>query len=124
MGDANREFDLVLVAIVGPAPNSRMSLLATDKEKEDHARKQGTQWLQHRREIIGKDTVTREEGKWKVVLNDSPKKLVYDPSRPILVNRVKNNVYDRGSADDILARPLRNFFAIPDGCWRPWDPAS
>ena len=28
-------------AIKGPAPNSRMSLLATDKEKEDHARKQG-----------------------------------------------------------------------------------
>ena len=65
-------------AIKGPVPNSRMSLLATDKEKEDHARKQGAQWLQHRGEITGVDTVTREEGKWKVVLNDSPKKLVHD----------------------------------------------
>ena len=64
-------------AIKGPPPNSRMSLLATDKEKEDHARKQGAQWLQHRGEIIGNDTVTLEEGKSKVVLNDSPKKLVH-----------------------------------------------
>ena len=99
-----------------------MSLLATDEEKADHARKQGAQWLQHRGEITGIDSVTREKGKWKVVLNDSPKKLVHDPSRPILVNRVKKSVYDRGNvADDVLERPLRNFFVIPEGCWRPWD---
>ena len=62
------------------------------------------------------------EGKWKVVLNDSPKKLVHDPSRPILVDRVRKSVYDRGNvADDVLERPLRNFFVIPEGCWRPWD---
>ena len=34
---------------------------------------------------------------------------------------MKKNVYDRGSGDDVLERPLRNFFAIPDGSWRPWD---
>ena len=65
-------------AMKGPAPGSRMSLFATDEEKEDHSRRQGAQSLQHCGEITGVDSVTREEGKWKVVLNDSPKKLVHN----------------------------------------------
>ena len=100
-----------------------MSLLATDKEKEDHVRAAGGRWLEQQQTIDAVDLGTREKGKWKVISHDSPKKWVHDPTRPIRVNRTRESVYDRRSAatDDILERPLRNFFVIPEGCWRPWD---
>ena len=110
-------------AIKGPAPGSRMSLLATDKEKEDHVRAAGGKWLKQRQTIEAVDLTTRVKGKWKVVSHDSPKKWVHDPTRPIRVNRTRENVNDRRSAatDDILERPLRHYIAIPSDCYRPWD---
>ena len=54
---------------------------------------------------------------------DSPIDFVWDPTRPIRITLVRKNVYDRSnpSADDILERPLQNFFVVPDDCYRPWD---
>ena len=39
------------------------------------------------------------------------------------LTRAREHIYDRSTptTDEILDRPLRNFFAIPDGCYRPWD---
>ena len=58
-----------------------MSLLATDKEKEDHVRAAGDKWLQQQQTIDAVDLVAREKGKWKVISHDSPKKWVHDPTR-------------------------------------------
>ena len=43
--------------------------------------------------------------------------------RPIRVTIERRHTYDRSnpSADETLQRPLRNFFDVPDGCYRPWD---
>ena len=54
--------------IKGPSPGSRMSLLATDKEKEDHVRAAAGKWLEQQETIDAVDLVTREKGKWKVLL--------------------------------------------------------
>ena len=72
---------------------------------------------------MAKDPSTGEQGEYHVVLYDSPHWYVYDPTRPIRVTIERRHIYDRSnpSSDDILQRPLRNFFVVPDGCYRPWD---
>ena len=52
----------VVGATKGPAPGSRMSLLATDKEKEDHVRAAGGKWLGQQQTIEAVDLTTREKG--------------------------------------------------------------
>ena len=101
----------------------RGRLLATDAGKKAHARDAAVAWIQRRQIIKAIDPSTGEQGEYHAVLEDSPKWYVYDPTRPIRVTNVRTHVYDRSnpSSDEILQRPLRNFFVVPDGCYRPWD---
>ena len=98
-------------------------LLATDAEKETHAREAALAWIQRQPKIKATDPSTGEQGEYHVVLYDSPKWYVYDPTRPVMVTIGRTHVYDRSnpSSDELLERPLRNFFVVPDGCYRPWD---
>ena len=97
--------------------------LGTDAEKEAHAREAATAWIRKQQTIRVLDTNTRQTDNYHIVVNDSPIKYVWDETRPIRITRVAENVYDRSNptADEILERPLRNFFVVPENCYRPWD---
>ena len=100
-----------------------LPLLATDAEREQHVRDAANAWIRQQKKITAKDPLTGEEGEYHVVLYDSPMWYVWDETRPIRISRQREHTYDRSNptTDDILQRPLRNFFVIPDGCYRPWD---
>ena len=100
-----------------------LSLLATDADKEAHARAAAQTWIETRQTISVIDPSTGEEAEYHIVKYDSPCYYVWDPTSPIRITSVRRNIYDRSkpSSDEILQRPLRNFFVIPDGCYRPWD---
>ena len=100
-----------------------LPLLATDAEREQHVRDAAHAWIRQQKKITAKDPLTGEEGEYHVVLYDSPMWYVWDETRPIRISREREHTYDRSNptTDDILQRPLRNFFVIPDGCYRPWD---
>ena len=98
-------------------------LNATDAEKKAHVHKAALAWIRRQQKIVAVDPSTGKQGEYHVVLYDSPRWYVYDPTRPIQVTNGRIHVYDRSnpSSDEILQRPLRNFFVVPDGCYRPWD---
>ena len=98
-------------------------MMANDREKENHARDAAIKYIERQQTIIVRDPNTGEEGEYHIVSYDSPIDFVWDPTRPIRITLVRKNVYDRSnpSADDILERPLQNFFVVPDDCYRPWD---
>ena len=98
-------------------------LTATDTEKEDHARQAAITYIRNKPTILVRDPSTGQEDSYHVAHADSPHWYVYDETRPIRVTLVRRHVYDRSNAtaDDILQRPLRDFFVVPDGCYRPWD---
>ena len=98
-------------------------MMANDREKENHARDAAQKYIERQPTIIVRDPNTGEEGEYHIVSYDSPIDFVWDPTRPIRITLLRKNVYDRSnpSADDILERPLQNFFVVPDDCYRPWD---
>ena len=97
--------------------------LALESNKEAHIRDAAHQLIRTMRTIKAKDPLTNEEGQYHVVMYDSPFWYVWDPTRPIMVTAERRHLYDRSSptADEILQRPMRHFFVVPDGCYRPWD---
>jgi len=99
----------------------RLPPLATDAEREAHVLAAVNAWVGKRQTLSARDGGVVSD--WRIVLYDSPQYLVHDPSRPPRITRVRENVYDRSTAtsDSLLERPLRQFFVIPEGCWRPWD---
>ena len=96
--------------------------LMPERERKSCSRRR-TKYIERQPTIIVQDPNTLEEGEYHIVLEDSPLWFVWDPTRPIIITLVRKNVYDRSnpSADDILERPLQNFFVVPDDCYRPWD---
>ena len=100
-----------------------LSLLASDAEREQHVRDAAIAWIRKQSKIRARDLLTGEDGDYHVVLFDSPRNYVWDESREIRITRKRENVYDRSNptTDEILERPLRQFFVVPDGCYRPWD---
>ena len=97
--------------------------LALESNKEAHVRNAANQYIQTSQTIQVTDPETGEEGPYHVVVYDSPLLYVWDPTRPIRVTVARRHVYNqsRPTADEILERPLRHFFVVPDGCYRPWD---
>ena len=97
--------------------------LALESNKEAHIRNAANQYIQTRQTIKVTDPATGEEGPYHVVVYDSPLLYVWDPTRPIRVTTARRHVYNRSrpTADEILERPMRHFFVVPDGCYRPWD---
>ena len=98
-------------------------MTATGAEKENHARQAIDTNIRKKHTITVLDPATGQESSYHIVLEDSPIWYVWDETRPIRIALVKRHVYDRSNptADDILQRPLRDFFVVPDGCYRPWD---
>jgi hypothetical protein len=98
-------------------------LLATDGDKGPHAREAAAAWIRKQPMIKATDPLTNERGEYHIVMQDSPLTYVYDETRPIRVTMERRHVYDRSnpSSDEILERPLRDFFVVPDGTYRPWD---
>lgn len=98
-------------------------MTATDTEKENHAREAAQRYISTRPTITVRDPSTGEEASYHIVVYDSPFWYVWDPTRPIRITLVRKHVYDRSTptADEILQRPLQNFFVVPDDCYRPWD---
>ena len=96
---------------------------ATDTEKENHARAAAQTYIRRRPTITVRDPFTGEENTYHTVIYDSPFWYVWDETRPIRITLVKKHVYDQSNptADEILQRPLQNFFVVPDDCYRPWD---
>ena len=97
--------------------------MVPEERREAHTREAAQRWAETSQKIMAYDPISRETKEWYVILLDSPHWYVYDPERPITINRIRENIYDRSnpSTDDILQRPLRQFFVVPDGCFRPWD---
>jgi len=114
------------VAALRGVPQQRgvLPLLATDAAREAHVRDAAHAWLESDRvsdlECRTSDGVI---GLWKLIRDDSAYTFVWDKTRPLRITRVKVNVYDREqpNTDAILERPLREFWCVPDNCWRPWD---
>ncbi len=97
--------------------------MAPEERREAHTREAAKTWVEKRQKIKLYDPVSGETKEWHAVVYDSQHWWVYDPERSIRVNRVRENMYDRSSpsTDEFLQRPLRQFFVVPDGCYRPWD---
>ena len=97
--------------------------MVPEERREAHTRDAAQRWVEQRQTVPAFDPLSGETGHWHTLLWDSPHWLVYDPTRPIRVNRVRQNMYDRSnpSTDEILQRPLRQFWVVPDNCYRPWD---
>jgi hypothetical protein len=97
--------------------------MVPEERREAHTREAAKRWVEQQQEIMAHDPLSKETKEWHAILWDSPHWWVYDPERPIRINRVRENIYDRSnpSTDDILERPLRKFFVVPDDCYRPWD---
>jgi len=97
--------------------------MVPEDRREAHTRDAAKRWVEQRQTILLYDPLSGETKEWQAVLYDSPHWFVYDPERPIRINRKRENMYDRSapSTDEILERPLRKFFVVPDDCYRPWD---
>ena len=97
--------------------------LALQSNKEAHIRDAAHQFIQTRRTIKAKGPDTGEDGPSHIVMYNSPLCNVWDPTRPIRVTAERRHLYDgsRPTAGEILQRPMRHFFVVPDGCYRPWD---
>jgi len=119
------EFVPFAVAALRGVPQQRgvLPLLATDAAREAHVRDAGRAWLESDRAAKLKCIYDGVTDYWKIVRWDSPKYLVWDQTRPLRITRERVNVYDRAqpNTDIILERPLREFWCVPDNCWRPWD---
>ena len=65
---------------------------------------------------------------YTILVADSPLYLVYDPTRPIRVQRSRVNMHSRSmpSTEELLQRPLQQYYILPDDVFRPYDlaPAS
>ena len=97
--------------------------LALGSNKEAHIRDAAHQFILTQTPIRSKDPDTGKTETYYPVMYDSPFWYVWDPTRPIKVTAVRRHLYDRSrpTADEILERPMRHFFVVPDGCYRPWD---
>ena len=97
--------------------------MVPEERREAHTHEAAKRWVEQRQTKLLYDPLSGETKEWHAVLYDSPHWFVYDPEKPLRVNRVRGNMYDRSapSADEILERPLRQFFVMPDECYRPWD---
>ena len=97
--------------------------LALESNKGAHVRSAAHRFIQTRRKIKAKDPETGEDGPYHIVMYGSPLWYVRAPTRQIRVATERRHLYDRSlpTTDEILQRPMRHFFVVPDGRYRPWD---